>query len=157
MQDQWSVQGANVTLVAQTYTSIQGLTSAALAANATYSFDVFVAIQLVGIQGCQYGFQCTQSGAHQGGSISALMRGTQALGGSATAGIGVTDFRVAWGSQAGVANANQVGNQGVMMICGTFTTNAVAGSQFSIQCKGNQATVTPTIYSTSWARYTRIA
>jgi hypothetical protein len=69
----------------------------------------------------------------------------------------LNDFRVAWGNQAGAANANQVGNQGVMSVRGWFSTNAVAGSQFSVQCKGNQATVTPTAYARSWLRYTKIA
>jgi hypothetical protein len=145
-----------VSLVAQTYTTIQGLSSALLAANATYALEAFINVQMVGIQGCQYGFQCVQSGAHQGNTITLGMDGSQTLGGGNANTTGVTDIRQTWGSQAGAANAHQVGNQGWMLLRGTFSTNAVAGSQFQIQAKGNQATVTMQASAGSWARYTRI-
>ena len=98
-----------------------------------------------------------QTAVHQGSNISLAMRGSQTLGSGVVANIGLNDLRISWGNQAGANNANQVGNQGYMFVAGSFSTNSVAGSQFQIQCKGNQATVTPTAYQGSWAKYTKIA
>jgi hypothetical protein len=149
------VQGAQFSATATTPTSIQGCqTTAVLAASATYHFNAIIGVQGVGIQGYQWGFQCTQSGAHQGSAMNVkVSMGPQ---GTVAAATGFQSYlAVGFGIQ-GAQGGGAVGNS--WMECdGVFTTNTVAGSVFGIQIQGKQATVTPAILANSYLKVERIA
>jgi hypothetical protein len=125
-----------------------------LAANATYKFEILLGVQGVGIQGYQFGLQCTQSGASQGSAILARVAGGPQ--GTVTAGSGHQSYMATGFGIQGPQMCGAVGSSW-MTAEGIFTTNAVAGSVFGVQVKGTQATITPAILANSYLRLERLA
>jgi hypothetical protein len=150
----YAIQGTQFSCTAQTPTSVQGCQVTGLAANATYKFEFLLGVQGVGIQGYQFGFQCTQSGASQGGVILAKVAGGPQ--GTVATGTGHQSYMATGFGIQGPQMCGAVGNAW-MTAEGIFTTNSVAGSVFGVQVKGTQATITPAILANSYLRLERLA
>ncbi len=150
----YAIQGTQFSCTAQTPTSVQGCQVTGLAANATYRFQFLLGIQGVGIQGYQFGFQCTQSGASQGAAI--LVKASGGPQGTVAIGSGHQSYMATGFGIQGPQMCGAVGNTW-MAAEGIFTTNSVAGSVFGVQVKGVQATVTPAILANSHLRLERLS
>ena len=150
----YAVQGTQFSCTAQTATSVQGCQVTGLAANATYRFQFLLGVQGVGIQGYQFGFQCTQSGASQGAAI--LVKASGGPQGTVAIGNGHQSYVATGFGIQGPQMCGAVGNTW-MTAEGIFTTNSVAGSVFGVQVKGIQATVTPAILANSHLRLERLS
>ena len=150
----YAIQGTQFSCTAQTATSVQGCQVTGLAASATYKFEFLLGVQGVGIQGYQFGFQCTQSGASQGGVILAKVAGGPQ--GTVAVGSGHQSYMATGFGIQGPQMCGAVGNTW-MEAEGIFTTNSVAGSVFGVQVKGVQATITPAVLANSYLRLERLA
>lgn len=150
----YAIQGTQFSCTAQTPTSVQGCQVTGLAANATYRFQFLLGIQGVGIQGYQFGFQCTQSGASQGAAI--LVKASGGPQGTVAIGSGHQSYMATGFGIQGPQMCGAVGNTW-MAAEGIFTTNSVAGSVFGVQVQGKQATVTPAILANSHLRLERLS
>jgi hypothetical protein len=150
----YAVQGTQFSCTAATATSVQGCQVTGLAANATYKFEILLGVQGIGIQGYQFGLQCTQSGASQGSAILAKVAGGPQ--GTVAVGTGHQSYMATGFGIQGPQMCGVVGNSW-MTAEGIFTTNAVAGSVFGVQVKGAQATITPAVLANSYLRLERLA
>ena len=150
----YAIQGTQFSCTAQTPTSVQGCQVTGLAANATYKFEILLGVQGVGIQGYQFGLQCTQSGASQGAAILAKVaggpQGTVAVGSGHQSYV-ATGFGIQGPQMCGAVGSSWMTAEGI------FTTNAVAGSVFGVQVKGTQATITPAVLANSYLRLERLS
>ena len=150
----YAIQGTQFSCTAQTPTSVQGCQVTGLAANATYKFEILLGVQGVGVQGYQFGLQCTQSGASQGAAILAKVaggpQGTVAVGSGHQSYV-ATGFGIQGPQMCGAVGSSWMTAEGV------FTTNAVSGSVFGVQVKGTQATLTPAVLANSYLRLERLA